>query len=176
MPTTETINESLLADGWSISPILVNPGDYTTSSEWQITITRNNAGFTVPYSMGSAHRVWSKTGRSMAAHMDRSKFGKMLPGKRVPTLMCKLTIEEAWILNNCTDPATPELADVMHSVVSDADTVRHGQTFDDWCEELGYDTDSRKAEKSFNACRDEWAGLVRLGANLDELSELFQDY
>ena len=35
-------------------------------------------------------------------------------------------------------------------------------TFEDFCDEFGYDTDSRKAEKTYNAVREEWLNVTRL--------------
>jgi len=37
--------------------------------------------------------------------------------------------------------------------VSDAQSVDDARDFEDWCAELGYDTDSRKAERTFRACQ-----------------------
>jgi hypothetical protein len=60
----------------------------------------------------------------------------------------------------------------------DAQCVGDGQTFEDFASDLGYEEDSRKAEKIFQGCRDEYFGMLRLcGCELlDELGELFQDY
>ena len=35
-------------------------------------------------------------------------------------------------------------------------------TFEDFCCEFGYDTDSKKAEKTYNAVREEWLNVTRL--------------
>ena len=72
----------------------------------------------------------------------------------------------------------PTLDDVLWSIVMDAQCVAYGETFEEFSENLGYDEDSRKAEKAFNACRDEYFGLIRLFGQdgFEELGELFQDY
>lgn len=44
----------------------------------------------------------------------------------------------------------PTLADVLCSLRSDASVP---ESFDDFCAEMGYDTDSRKAESTWKACR-----------------------
>ncbi len=46
----------------------------------------------------------------------------------------------------------PTAADVVSSLCSDAHTV-DGQSFEDFCSDFGYDTDSRKAESIYKACR-----------------------
>jgi hypothetical protein len=57
-----------------------------------------------------------------------------------------------------TEDPTPE--DVISALISDADGIRDG--FERWAAELGYDTDSRKAERIFKACEKTAAGLRRL--------------
>ena len=46
----------------------------------------------------------------------------------------------------------PTLADVLDCLASDASGVDNAQSFEDWASEYGYDTDSRKAEKTYNIC------------------------
>ena len=57
----------------------------------------------------------------------------------------------------------PKLADVLDCLASDASGVENcAGKFDDWCGEYGYDTDSRKAERTFNICKRQAANLKRL--------------
>lgn len=64
----------------------------------------------------------------------------------------------------------PTAEHVLDSVASDAAGVED-QSFEDFCGEYGYDTDSRRAEKTYNACRKSAEKLRKfLG---DE--ELYQD-
>lgn len=46
----------------------------------------------------------------------------------------------------------PTALDVLDCLASDACGVDNAGTFEDWCAEYGYDTDSRKAEKTYNTC------------------------
>jgi hypothetical protein len=46
----------------------------------------------------------------------------------------------------------PTAADVLHCLCSDSVSVDNAQSFEDWANELGYDSDSRRAEKLFRAC------------------------
>lgn len=46
----------------------------------------------------------------------------------------------------------PTAADVLYCLASDARGVEHA-TFEDFCSEYGYDTDSRKAERLYEACK-----------------------
>jgi hypothetical protein len=48
--------------------------------------------------------------------------------------------------------AEPTADEVLDCLASDAAGIENAQSFEDWCSEYGYDTDSRKAEKTFKAC------------------------
>lgn len=48
-------------------------------------------------------------------------------------------------------------------------------TFEDFCREFGYDTDSRKAEQTYNAVKDEYKSLCTLYSD-DEMKMLFEIY
>lgn len=54
----------------------------------------------------------------------------------------------------------PELVDVMYSVLMDASAME--QSFTDFCEDFGYDTDSRKALGIYRACKRNGKKLMRL--------------
>lgn len=45
----------------------------------------------------------------------------------------------------------PRPGDVLDCLAMDAQSVR-GQGFEEWCEDFGYDSDSRKHEKTYKAC------------------------
>lgn len=71
----------------------------------------------------------------------------------------------------------PDACDVIYSLVRDADVLDCG-TFEEWASDLGYDTDSRKAEATYRACL-EIALKLRNGLGesvLAELREAAQDY
>lgn len=71
----------------------------------------------------------------------------------------------------------PDPADVFYSLVMDSEAIDYA-TFEDWADNLGYDTDSRSAEKIYRACLEIGLALraaIR-GAGLETLRNLFQDY
>ncbi len=74
-------------------------------------------------------------------------------------------------------PILPNEADVMYSLLLDSD-VLDCPSFEDWAESIGYDTDSRKAEKIYNDCLKIALKLrIMLGdEKLAALREAFQDY
>ena len=66
-----------------------------------------------------------------------------------------------------TVPKPPTVADVLSSLCSDAQSADR-TTFEDWCSEFGYDTDSRRAEKIYHLCVETNAKLhAFLGEDFD---------
>lgn len=59
----------------------------------------------------------------------------------------------------------PTIGDLLSSLALDASSVIDGQSFEDWAGDFGYDTDSRKAERTYNACK---AGAEKLEELLGE--------
>lgn len=47
----------------------------------------------------------------------------------------------------------PEAGDVLDCLASDASSVENAQSFEDWAGDYGYDTDSRKAHKTYTVCK-----------------------
>lgn len=74
-------------------------------------------------------------------------------------------------------PIPPMPAEVIGCMISDA-RCADGNTFEDFCSEFGYDTDSRKALEIYLACQDVVHALRRLFTSemMDQLSNLLGDY
>lgn len=73
-------------------------------------------------------------------------------------------------------PQTPHVADLLNSLILDSSAV--GQSFESWCSELGYDSDSRKAEATYRACQQNADKLARIFNRNDiaALKTALQDY
>ena len=56
----------------------------------------------------------------------------------------------------------PTLADVLDCLASDASGVDNARSFEDWASEYGYDTDSRKAERTYHICEKQAQDLKAL--------------
>ena len=69
-------------------------------------------------------------------------------------------------------------ADVDSLLRQVRDAEAGAQSFEDFCADLGYDTDSRKAEKTWQACKVTAVGLSQLFSDgmLRDLRELFEDF
>jgi hypothetical protein len=65
----------------------------------------------------------------------------------------------------------PTIGTVLRCLRSDAGA--YNLSFEEWCDEYGYDNDSRRAERTYNACRDTAADLENLlgPGGFDELME-----
>lgn len=82
----------------------------------------------------------------------------------------KLRAQYATYLAARKYPVAPSISDVLDCLAMDAVGIENARgSFDDWCAEYGYDTDSRKAEKTFHICERQAAHLKHfLGAELFE--------
>ena len=47
----------------------------------------------------------------------------------------------------------PTLAEVLDCLASEASGVDNARSFEEWASEYGYDTDSRKAERTYQICK-----------------------
>lgn len=166
--TPEEIRQKLVEDGWSISSHCTKDGGWKQPSEYSVSIARGDGWFVTKYTMGSAYRVWKGWGRF------RNKYVKI--GQRIPQIFGPVNVCDAGELESNTRPEDPKLEDVMHSLTLDASGVRHGQTFEEFCADFGYSDDSIEAKRVFDACTNIWRDMVRLGANFDELDEMYIDY
>lgn len=73
--------------------------------------------------------------------------------------------------------SAPHAADVVQSLVLDSDVINYG-SFEEWAREFGYDEDSRKAEKTYQACRAIALKLRQIlgGELIAKLRDALQDY
>lgn len=147
---------------------VVDPGSYKTESVHQVKLSHEHGGvFNTTYTMGAGHRVWTRNVNDGTHKFDGTK-GNAVPyiGNR------KLSVLQHETLTQHTEARAPRLGEVLWSLSSDALTVWDGQTFSDWASELGYDDDSRKAEKAYNGCRDTADFFRRCGLDHDDMVEL----
>lgn len=165
---------ALALDGYTMTYHTVDAGSYKEPSKFSVTIKRNGLAFSTEYSKGAAHRRWTEKAKMLGQW--QGQFPKQpKQGERVPQLgRVSLWMESSLI--DCTEPIPPELGEVVYALQMDASYVRHGQAFCEFASDLGGDSDSIKCKALFDACRDTWASLVRLGADWDALDRLFEGY
>lgn len=118
---------------------------------------------TTDYSQGVGHCVtklpWN--GRVLAETADRIRY-ECETGK--PTPFAKMI-------------KAPDIKDVLYCLVADSSAYEYA-SFEEWAGDMGYDTDSRKAETIYNECNAIAVRIVKgLGHDvINKLQELFQDY
>ena len=66
----------------------------------------------------------------------------------------------------------PDVADILGSYARDYVSANNAGSFEDWASDLGYDTDSRKAEESYRACLAQRKPLMQLGLSMDEIEKI----
>lgn len=106
-------------------------------------------------------------------------------GHRVLTPMGQLEVKRAGkssirhiesIKRQHSKAVAPHAAGVLHSLLSDASSGE--QNFHDWCDDLGFDKDSIKAQKAYNECCDTLTRMRAFftGTERAEMQEILQDY
>lgn len=125
------------------------------------------------YKTGTGHRIEAKFGKfdlktraGIAAH--RVALG--VTGTRGNPTQFSVNRSDTLFV-----PA-PTAASVLYSLLSDAQCG--SDTFEDFCRNMGYDEDSRKAHETYLACQKSGTQLRKAFTReqLEKLQELLQDY
>lgn len=166
--------------GFTFKAECVDAGTYNRASKWNITLSHSPeldgsrpTEYTTEYTSGYGNRKWK---RGCPVVPDGGPLPTGIKHGKPYYMGGRLVLMAAEMLETQTESIVPRLADIAYCLLMDAQTTWYGQSFEDWCGELGYDTDSRKAERSFNDCRDTADYFRRTGVDFDTLQELFQDY
>ncbi len=151
-------------------------GKYHPTFEFTVELTMDGRHMQTPYSGGSLAFLTPEVKRQIRESKDRDAthaIGYMDGFKRVRGIDIDGSIAVKYIFAR----SAIKPLDVLYSLVSDA---RAGtETFDDFCSNYGYDTDSRKAYATWQQCQTGAREFLRvLGSSdlLTRLEEAFQDY
>ena len=98
---------------------------------WLITLHYKEKTFPLHYSIGSGHAIPEFPNPTFRPH----KFKDLNPKEIIAAYPCR----------------KPTITDVLDCVASDAYALNY-DSFEEWANEFGYDTDSRKAERTYHAC------------------------
>lgn len=144
---------------------------------WLCTLTKGKRHISIPYHQGCAHVIGYQ-------HYHKNQYEKRLHDEMIRAA-CEngkyVRDKRAWLGEIYTQfkaaQPDPKLADVLYCLVMDAD-VLNTSGFEEWAENLGYNTDSREAEKMYRQCIEQSLQFKNLigQAALDTLREAFQDY
>jgi hypothetical protein len=140
------------------------------------TVIINGQSF--DYSMGIGHIDWKTFNKSSINYISFTREERSFLETHARKPFCIFYDQKGWA-NTCAKVANrmklqPKLIDVISSVLMDA-TALH-MTFEDWCSEFGYDNDSKKAEKIYNACCDNARKAMKFlnRETMEKLTELSQ--
>lgn len=134
--------------------------------KWQVTIEYKGKQIKSDYSTGIGHlQGYKHTWGQKLNYADRMAIRGALMTGRGDCENVHMKVKK------------PTLDDVMYCLVSDSDALQY-DTFEEWAGDTGYDSDSRKAEEIYNACRKIGSELKKaFGVDgLTKLQEGFQGY
>lgn len=153
-----------------------NKGEKNPSLNWTVTIKKDGREvITTDYMQGSGHcPADKKTFNTPALNPAAEKRQAIAQECETGRLYNRFMPSNAFQNSSPKIPA-PDLADVLHSLLLDSSALDSG-TFEDWCGDLGFDSDSIKARGMYDACI---AEALKLRAafgdkTLNELRELFE--
>ena len=134
---------------------------------WRFTI--KNQSF--EYFTGPAHRaaVTAATKKCAAYEFtgltEKDKAGQTPNGRRY--------LQRVQALR---EPQTPPVSGALYSILSDGAATE--QSFSSWCEDCGYDSDSRKALATYIACQENSDKLRKVfsQSQIAHIQELLQEY
>lgn len=131
-----------------------------TAHKWMVSIN----GQSFDYYTGVAHREKKKgyAGQNPGGHTYEQLSRMNLTQRGFDTLL---------ILSKAKPPS---LDDVLHALCLDAEAAI--VTFREWCDNFGYDTDSRKALNIYEQCQDAHDKLIRAKVDIEKERERLQDY
>jgi hypothetical protein len=93
----------------------------------------------------------------------------------MPPIPYKLGVGHVVKANGRTVLKPPQVADVVFSLVMDSSAA--DTTFEDWCSECGYDTDSRKALETYLLCQSNGTQIRKLlGKHFAAVRKAAQNY
>lgn len=134
------------------------------------------------FSRGGVHREFDfYTGIGLraeptAANRQTARF--QLPGLTENDIQRRTLYGRRYLqlVESMRKPQAPHAAGVLHSLILDSSAA--GQSFESWCDEYGYDSDSRKAEATYRACQknaDDLRAVIPMDV-LTALETALQDY
>lgn len=169
------INNFLKERNISFSAITV--AELQTEENWQfdrylVSFERNGKITSFDYKCGTGHRMASKFSpvKKPDTHKPVRIASKKLQDKSMAIKYSYgLEYPNQWLI-------LPTAASVLHSTSLDAQCA--SDTFEDFCSNLGYDEDSRKALEIYLACQEGGKKLRKIftSAEIEQIQEILQDY
>lgn len=153
--------------------------DKNVMDSWSVKIGKGAArgNYEFEYFTGTGHRLTFNKKLSGYA-CDKLTKVQINQAKKLQELLRKDRLDSTIIKlqDNTGYAVSPTQASVLYCLLADA--ISAEQNFNDWCNNFGYDNDSIKAFKTYQACCDTLEKMRNIfsGKQRAELSELLQDY
>ena len=79
------------------------------------------------------------------------------------------------MIENSRKPVEPPIQDLLYALLLDSEAGT--QSFASWCSDFGYETDSRKAFRTYEACQENYDKLCKVftSAQIADLKVLLED-
>mgnify|MGYP000858780928 CR=1 FL=1 len=116
---------------------------------WHCELQWQGRKLATPFWQGIGHREWKAATIHTESAMKRDGWRRCRNTRELPYGHRSLH-DERWYWFR---PIPPSAYSVLGCLCFDARMVDAGQSFEEWCSELGYDTDSRKTKRSFHECQ-----------------------
>ena len=123
---------------------------------------------TVDYTSG----FWTFSYKCGLGHIEKKRGALPMPN---PPYRKGTLAYESWERKN-TQPKKPSVSDVMYSILMDIQA--DDSSFNNWCDEYGYSSDSMKAFKTYQTCC-EYAVFVRKAFTVEQIEQMrkaLEDY
>lgn len=171
----------------------VTPGVGTESDPWphlcyKVTLRCEGRTLTTEFKNGIGCVDWTRFRQRLESSVPPScgDIGQAV-AEQIATIALSMTrqfrkdIETQWkvartakLAHDSKCGTDPDVDQVLWCLISDAvGPYWHRESFEDWASNYGYDTDSRRAEATYNACRSEGESLAVLLGN--RTREAFED-
>ena len=118
-----------------------NAGEQRPTLNWRVTFSRAGRTLTTDYSAGIAHLP------GYVHKMRRTVADAEYEKRCAESGLCAREFESQGLRKI---PA-PAASDVLHCLLMDAEAL-DASGFEEWADNLGYDSDSRAAERTYRAC------------------------
>lgn len=153
-----------------------NKAEKSPSLNWRVTLTKNGKDLiTTDYMQGCGHcpagkKTFNSPSLNPATEKRQAIAHECETGRVYGRLFANFDHRQKGAAI-----APPSAADILYSLMSDGSAIDAG-TFDDWCDEFGYDVDSIKARGMYDQCLQ--TGLRLRAAfgdsTLSDLRDLFE--
>jgi hypothetical protein len=139
--------------------------------KWDLKIN----GHSFEYRTGLGHLKTNKT-RKGTPLSDLVRLDNLTQGQKIELTKKPYAMQYVYELDGITDiyAVKPKLEDVLESLLLDASCSN--ESFEDFCSNCGYDTDSRRALDNYLKCQENGVKLRKaLGAQYSEVQKTIEE-